>query len=132
MCGVFTTTKVGDCFSLKSAVPMPLRACVVYQFKCLRDATMSYVGKTKRHLLTRCSEHLKKPTASAQPTAIGDHLKTCTPCRSATVNNFSVIRSARTDYDLCLHEALLIQKIKPSLNKQLFQSGAQCVLRIFA
>ena len=49
---VFTTFKVGDYFSLKSRVPSFVRPNVVYRFKCLRDADISYIGKTERHLVS--------------------------------------------------------------------------------
>ena len=128
--GVFTSTKVGQFFSLKSPVPKSLKACVVYQFNCLRDATKSYIGKTKRHLLVRSREHLR-PKPSEKPTAITDHLVGCVPCRSATVENFSIMRSCQTDYEACIHEALMIRKYNPPLNKKLANSGAGALLRIF-
>ena len=95
--GIFTSTKVGDFFSLKSIVPHPLRAVVAYQFTCLHDASVSYIGKTKRHLLARSVEHLDPKLK--KPSAIRSHLQECVPCRSATVENFKILRSCRNDYD---------------------------------
>ena len=128
--GVFTSTKFGDFFSLKSIVPLPLRAVVAYQFTCLQDASKSYIGKTKRHLLTRCVEHLDPE--SKKPSAINSHLKECVPCRSATIDNFKILRTCRNDYDLGINEALLIRKFQPFLNKQLYNSGAGVVLGVFS
>ena len=52
---VYTTVK--NYFSLKCRTPLPLLANVVYKFNCSRDADLSYIGKTKRHLVTRAREH---------------------------------------------------------------------------
>ena len=41
---VFTSTKIGDFFSLKSKTPFPFSSNVVYKFSCLRDADHSYIG----------------------------------------------------------------------------------------
>ena len=41
---VYTTSKVGDYFSLKSVTPHSLRSNVVYKFSCLQDANVTYIG----------------------------------------------------------------------------------------
>ena len=43
---VFTTFKVKNYFSLKCNTPLALKSKVVYKFNCLRDADISYIGKT--------------------------------------------------------------------------------------
>ena len=47
---VYTTTKVGSYFNLKSRTPLPLVSSVVYEFVCLNDQTASYVGMTDRNV----------------------------------------------------------------------------------
>ena len=41
---VYTTSKVGDYFSLKSVTPRSLRSNVEYKFSCLQDANATYIG----------------------------------------------------------------------------------------
>ena len=128
---VYVATKVGGSFSLKSRVPLALASNVVYKFTCSLDATTSYVGKTERHLITRAREHVD---SSGQRTAVGDHLATCDSCQQSVsadiLQNFSIIRHC-TKFDVSYHEALIIKRQKPSLNVQLFRSGANKVLKVF-
>ena len=127
---VYKSCKVGDSFQLKSSVPLPLSSNVVYQFNCLVDPSKSYIGETERHLVTRASEHLDN--SSDKRSAIKDHLFECVGCRSATVDNFKVLRKCQTAAQVKRHEALLIRKVRPSFNVQLFQSGAACTLKVFS
>ena len=53
-----TSFKTGSYFNLKCLTPHALLSNVVYKFTCLRDATMSYIGRTTRHLGIRANEHL--------------------------------------------------------------------------
>ena len=127
--GTFTTCKVGDFFSLKSCVPLAIRSNVVYKFTCLCDTSKFYLGKTKRHLVTRVGEHLGPQEKS--PTAVNAHRSTCVPCQSATFDNFQVLRSCRDDYEVSIHEALMIRKSQPALNKQAPNMGASLLLKVF-
>ena len=54
---VFNTFKVSNYFSLKSVTPKLLTSNVVYKFTCLCDTNITYIGKTKRHLMVRGLEH---------------------------------------------------------------------------
>ena len=47
---------------------------VVYKFSCSRDANISYIGMTTRHLGIRIEEHLHHKTTKS---AIRDHIETC-------------------------------------------------------
>ena len=118
----FRSFKVGCYFSLKSLVPKPLRSCVVYKFTCSADPTYTYIGKTQRHLLTRVSEH---STASS---AISQHVSSCT-CQ-AIVNNFEVLRTCNSGYDLSICEALYIKDENPSLNSALANNGQSLYLKL--
>ena len=44
---VYTCFKINNYFSLKCKTPKQLLSNVVYQFKCQRDAEVSYIGETK-------------------------------------------------------------------------------------
>ena len=126
---VFTTFKVGDYFSLKSRVPSFVRPNVVYRFKCLRDADISYIGKTERHLVSRVAEHLR-PKGK---THIRTHLSKCSTCLNGnlSVQNFEILKTARGALELGIQEALLIRKHQPKINKQMFANGASHQLKAF-
>ena len=82
------------------------------------------MGKTTRYLSIRISEHLrinyrsdiKLTTAFSAirnhiQSNINDHLNF-----NLTKDQFKVVSSARTDFELSLKEGLLIKSMKPSLN----------------
>jgi len=124
----FRSFKVGNYFSLKSATPVNLKAKVIYKFQSSCDRNLSYIGKTKRHLAIRVTEHLSDKSKSA----ILDHCKDCVVCKTnASLDNFSVLTTAKSDYVLRIKEALLIKEQKPILNKQLAQQGSFFFLNIF-
>ena len=123
---VYSTFKVGNYFSLKSKTPMHLLANVIYQYKCLCDTSLTYIGKTKRHLAIRVKEHKQGQSA------IHDHLEGCDQCKQAfSCKEFSVIDSGRDDYETTIKEALHIKYMKPRLNRQLYSQGASFVLNVF-
>ena len=126
---VFTSFKVGDYFSLKSHVPFLARTSVVYRFKCLRDADISYIGKTERHLISRVAEHLR-PKGT---THIRKHLSHCSVCQngSLSIDNFEILKSTRNSLELGIQEALFIKKYQPKINKQMFANGASHQLKAF-
>ena len=127
---VYTSFKVKNYFSLKCRTPLPLMAKTVYKYTCSRDANLTYIGKTKRHLATRVKEHgcTNPPT-----TAIGNHLTTCMACRSHfSLNKFKIIDTARSNLQCCIKEAIYIKRQKPIINTQLTTtSGMSFFLNIF-
>ena len=123
---VFTTFKVKNYFSLKCCTPFALRAKVIYKFTCLRDADISYIGKTKRHLAIRAKEHYNTSSAVRQ------HLDSCITCRSQpNCECFSIMDYGKSDYECSIKEALHIKMAKPYLNRQLFASGSLFTLQVF-
>ena len=98
-----------------------MRPNVVYRFKCLRDADISYIGKTERHLVSRVAEHLRT------------HLSKCSTCLNGnlSVQNFEILKTARGALELGIQEALLIRKHQPKINKQMFANGASHQLKAF-
>ena len=124
---VFTSFKVRNYFSLKCHTPLPLLANVVYKFTCLRDANVTYIGKTVRHLATRVKEH------ATTNSAVKDHLQSCQTCHSNfSCNNFSIVDLGHNDFEVSIKEALHIKEKRPNLNKQLFSQGASFTLNIFS
>ena len=124
---VFSTTKVHDYFVTKDRTPKPLLSNVVYQFTCLRDSSIQYIGFTNRSLKVRAHEHLRTGT-----TAISDHLTVCTKCENgATLESFKILKQCRNDQDTRIFEALLIKKINPVLNLSLKKPGWTWTLKVF-
>ena len=61
---VFNTSKIRQYFCLKDKTDSILRSSVVYRFQCSGDPSSSYIGKTKRYLQNRISEHSKSGSSS--------------------------------------------------------------------
>ncbi len=123
---VFKTCKVKQYFSLKSKTPLDLKTNVVYKFSCLRDANVSYVGKTKRHLVTRVKEHLKLKNS-----AIKQHIDNCNSCKDINITHFKILHSGTSDFNVKVKEALEIKRVNPTLNIQMYQNGASFLLNVF-
>ena len=118
---VFKPFKVSEYFSLKSALPDSLKSCLVYQYICSNDSTHRYIGKTKRHFLTRIREH------QTSASAIRDH---CASCGCFNSSNFKVLRVCATDYEAVITEAILIRSESPSLNNTLSSHGSSVFLTL--
>ena len=124
---VYTSFKVKNYFSLKCRTPLPLVANVVYQFQCSRDANITYIGKTKRHLTTRVREH-----GTSGQSAIKEHLDTCRSCKTNySIDHFKVIDTARNDFECSIKEAIHIKLNRPHLNTQLSAQGLSYFLQLF-
>ena len=91
---VFTSFKISNYFSLKCSTPFAYRSNVVYQFTCLSDQTVSYIGETTRHLKTRANEHLKTNKDKSQ---VWIHTQNCSSCKTAnlSVDNFKFFKSCK-------------------------------------
>ena len=127
---VFSSYKIKNYFNLKARTPFLFCSNVVYEFKCLCDANLSYIGKTKRHLLTRAMEHLT--LGGDCKSEVKTHLESCHVCRGAVPEtHFRILKKCRSDYETRIHEAFLIKKHNPRLNKQLFNKGAFFTLKVF-
>ena len=103
-----TCFKTGLYFQLKCSIPFPLLSNIVYKFSCSRDANISYIGMTTRHLGTRIQEHLHH---KATKSAIHDHFEICQNCKlnNTDLNGFKVLRIGNSEYATKIQEALLIK-----------------------
>ena len=90
------------------------------------------MGISSRHLGTRAREHLNLADINTK-SAIKDHLNDCDKCSSTkhSVESFKIFKKCVTEYDTKIQEALLIKKLNPKLNKQLYAKGASFLLSIF-
>ena len=48
-----------------------------------------------------------------------------------SIDNFEILKTARKPLELSIHEALLIKKFQPKINKQMFANGASHQLKVF-
>jgi len=123
---VFKSSKVKNYFSNKDKTPISLKSMVVYKFSCQRDADLFYLGKTKRHLISRVKEHTKH---SSQ---IGSHLLSCSNCKSNfSIDNFKVIAVGTNDFDTQIKEAICIKQLNPHLNRNILNCGSSYFLKVF-
>ena len=127
----FSSCKVGSFFSLKSKTPFNLKARVLYEFKCLDVPSTTYIGKTERHIATRVKEHLTPK--ENEKSAITKHIFHCQTCKNSqlSIDNFSILKSCKSDYSCKVNEALFIKKFRPVLNKQQHNQGQSYLLRVF-
>ena len=88
---------------------------------------------SSRHLITRVKEHLN--LADLRKKAIKNHILSCPTYSNLRVqyniNSFTILRKCNSDYEAKIHEALLIKRHSPSLNKQCYASGASFLLHIY-
>ena len=115
------SNRIRNAFRFKDIIPTFMNSKVVYKFKCdiCNDV---YVGETKRHLLVRQYEHLRKSILTEKPSNYND--KDATVIRKHCHQNnhradsscFTLIFSASNNFHLKLKESLSILKFKPSLN----------------
>ena len=121
----FRSFKVGNYFQIQCSTPTELSSNVVYKFSCPCDTTISYIGYTTRHLITRAHEHLN--LNSIAKSAIQDHIYSCSHCSKT---DFEVIIKCNTGFEAKIQEALLIKKFNPTLNRQLYSSGSSYLLNV--
>ena len=104
-------------------------SCTSFDVRVMR--TLPNVGMTTRHLAARACEHLV--LAGVLKSAIKDHVRACATCRDEkyTADFFQILKRCHTDYETKIQEALLIKKLNPTLNKQLYAKGASFLLSTF-
>ena len=83
----FKYFKVGDNFQFKCSTLMELSSNVVYKFSCAFDTAITYIGYTKRHLITR---HKHSNLNSIAKTAVKHCIYSCSHCikSNLSVSNF--------------------------------------------
>ena len=110
--------------------------CSKFLFTYLQNtqvlASKSYIGMTSRHLITRAREHLDLGKLHPK-SVIKDHIYNCKSCSTIkySITSFRILRKCNNDYSAKIHEALLIKRLKPELNKQLYENGSSFLLNIF-
>ena len=116
-------------FRFKDKIPLLLNSHVIYKYQC-SCCSASYVGLTRRHILTRWSEHMGVSPYTGKHVAgqTGDVRSHMLHCKTkVALTDFQILERDNMHSNLRIKESLLIQKTKPSLNKD----GASTPLLLF-
>ena len=117
----FGTGKVVYTAKFILAEPLFLVKCLELSTKLVAGIYSEfYIGKTKRRLHDRKTEHFKALTKSDQASAIADHMKTTD--HNIKWDHFDILASGKTDFHCKIKETLLIQELQPSLNVNVSRS----------
>ena len=87
---------------------------IVYKASCW-DCDSFYIGKTKRRLHNRKSEHFKALTQVGHASAVADH--TVSTGHNIKWDHFEILATGKSDLQCKIKETLLISDLKPSLNE---------------
>ena len=110
---------IGKMFPFKEKTPKELRSLIVYKIKC-SNCPKFYIGKTSRCLIRRLHEHKNGTGKDDYQSALYKH-----SVETGHVINYTdveILDSASDDRKLLLKEMLYINKLEPTLNKQLKSS----------
>ena len=98
---------------------MKLRSCIVYQFQCQRCKAL-HLGETNDQLHVRIYDHIGISTYIGNKIAQTGLSSVLTHRKHAghliSYDDFSVLASGTSQFDVLIREILLVSKLKPSLN----------------
>ena len=80
------------------------------------DCDDFYIGKTRRRLHDRKTEHFKALTKSYQSSAIADHI--ISTRHNIKWDHFEILATGCSDVHCKIKETLLIKDLKPALNEK--------------
>ena len=86
---------------------------VVYRANCW-DCNGFYIGKTKRRLHDRKTEHFKALAKDDNTSAIADHVKATG--HNIKWDHFDILAKGKTDYHCKIKETFFIQELEPAFN----------------
>ena len=105
--------RIKSLFPYKDRLNSSQKSKVIYKASCW-DCNDFYIGKTKRRLHDRKTEHFKALVKNGHTPAIADHVKTIG--HNIKWDHFDILASGKTDYHCKIKETLLIQELKPAFN----------------
>ena len=108
------TCRVKSFFPYKDRFSRSQRSKVVYKAGCW-DCDSFYVGKTKRRLHDKKTEHFKALTQDCHASALADHV--ISTGHNIKWDHFEIIAAGKSDLQCKIKETLLISELKPSLNE---------------
>ena len=116
-----TTKKMCNLFCFKDKILEDLQSDLIYLFTCGTCNGSRYVGLTQRHYKVRICEHsgtsprTGKCLAGQCSTSVRDHMLVCP--HKVTYDDFKILSSGGSSNVLAFKETLLINKLKPDINK---------------
>ena len=114
-----STNRLSSIFSFKDKLPSYLLSGVVYKYKCSR-CNSTYIGKTKRHLHKRFSEHQGRSPLTGKlvkgqcSTTVRDHMLSCDT--AVAFSEFEILSRDSNSKSLKITESIFIKKDCPNLN----------------
>ena len=112
--------KIGTFFRVKDKIPDKACSNICYKFTC-PGCNARYVGCSTRALYIRMMEHAGKSFRTNQKlhsppfSAIRDHSRELD--HQFSTENFEIIAKLRTNSDTFIAEKILIDSLKPELNR---------------
>ena len=103
-------------------------AKIVYKAACW-DCNDFYIGKTKRRLHDRKTEHFKALINGHHTSALADHVTSTG--HNLKWDHFEVLAKGRSDTHCKIKETLLIQDLKPTLNEYVSSERLSLLILIF-
>ena len=117
-----STFRLSNFFRFEDRIPMKLRSCIVYKFQSQRCDAL-YLGETCRKLHVRISDHMgisayigNKISQTGLSCVLTHSKHTGHPI---SYDDFSILVSGTSQFDVLIGESLLISRLKPSLNKNI-------------
>ena len=108
------TRRIESFFPYKDRLNRSLMSKVVYKASCW-DCDDFYIGKTKRRLHDRKTEHFKALAKSCHTSAIADHITSTG--HNIKWDHFDILATGRSDLHCKIKETLLIRELQPALNE---------------
>ena len=111
---VFQSTRcIKSFFPYKDRITRSQQSRVIYRANCW-DCNGFYIGKTKRRLHDRKTEHFKALAKNDNTSAIADHVKATG--HNIKWDHFDILAKGKTDYHCKIKETLYIQELEPAFN----------------
>ena len=102
------TRRIKSLFPYNNRINRSQQSRVIYRANCW-DCNGFYIGKTKRRLHDRKTEHFKALAKNDNTSAIADRVK-------AKWDHFDILTKGKTDYHCKVKETLFIQELEPAFN----------------
>ena len=115
------TRRIKSFFPYKGKLAPSFRSKVVYRANCWDCGNDFYIGKTKRRLRDRKTEHFKALTTNFHESAIADHVFLTN--HSIKWDHFEILATGRSDMHCKIKESLVIRDLKPALKCLYGQQG---------
>ena len=119
---IFTNNyRISSFFNTKTKLPNHIISNICYQFQC-SHCSVRYIGCTLRSFNTRIHDHLGKSYRTGNPlqsptfSAIREHAYNNNHSFSPT--DFKILAKLQYDSEVILAEQILIDKLKPELNRR--------------